>query len=742
MSHQQEIFVQVHDCSNLPLAIDKTAKSMYVLTASAKIIVKDEKNDKRTFTSKEVYSGPRLKNHLTEGANFRSYVAGEKGNLLQVTVPSNGADEVKVKLSIYERLTTDIVQTYTLGSVTTKEIGKNEEEAKLQTLALNDKGGEIRVKIWANPTPKKAFEKFDWIFTRKTFLFSLCSLFTFVKIVSGSFRLAIYSILPQLCLWFIFDLAIIIAILLTNILALAVPGLGLSLSAARIGISFDKKGCLLINIGVDDFALANDKGYFFENFVFAKNVKLVLRLDVVDIIRNMYTLFFVLKPREEKFKLLQVQGIDLSPKDQYMYKKASSDPYFMLFVAPSGTISSNGEDIDTSNVDPAAFDLICRSKFQKENLNPEFEEMALDFSNLPSKDDDDVIIFLYDYDWTQQSDLIGIARVSTLKEFRTQAWTEKSVTIYKKGKPGGQVLLTTSTEMTPATKKFWSAFPTENELLRIRRRGSLAPRIATIGLDLQINDPTIAFDIAEETCEFNVNNFVRRLAASKLGGPSKVPNTLKVEILDSFGPKMIKKVVVCLRGKKHDISSPFDVSSPILFDCCDPSAVIELKAYDHRNRFVGSWITTLKMLLLAPTNVFGKNIKSSSKGIVSMEAQLRQKACSIATDSYLKLKLSWTLQPSGKTYKDILRESNLKALEQLQQNSAETNLKLGNLSILTHMLSDFPVLFDIHAFELNRVNFYLKALFAGYETANEHDKVRPFFNLFIQFFFFLAAHLY
>jgi hypothetical protein len=76
------------------------------------------------------------------------------------------------------------------------------------------------------------------------------------------------------------------------------------------------------------------------------------------------------------------------------------------------------------------------------------------------------------------------------------------------------------------------------------------------------------------------------------------------------------------------------------------------------------------------------------------------------------------------SYGTQMNKSRKSALEQLQQNSAETTWRMGNLSACGHMLEDFPLLFDVRKFQISRINFYLKDLFAGTATNDMIEAVR------------------
>ena len=85
----------------------------------------------------------------------------------------------------------------------------------------------------------------------------------------------------------------------------------------------------------------------------------------------------------------------------------------------------------------------------------------------------------------------------------------------------------------------------------------------------------------------------------------------------------------------------------------------------------------------------------------------------------LTLRVTYLHVPGAPTQADILRDNPMTALEQLQLNSLETNLRLGHLSLVQRMLDDFPLLLDIRSCQVAEASCYLSELFAGYEGRGE-----------------------
>tara|TARA_A100001015_G_C15043618_1_gene741682 strand:- start:1921 stop:3498 length:1578 start_codon:yes stop_codon:yes gene_type:complete len=76
----------------------------------------------------------------------------------------------------------------------------------------------------------------------------------------------------------------------------------------------------------------------------------------------------------------------------------------------------------------------------------------------------------------------------------------------------------------------------------------------------------------------------------------------------------------------------------------------------------------------------------------------------------IRMEISWCHNPSIST---TYHPSSLPALEQLKLNSAETNLRLGNLNNVIMMLRRFPLKFNVREVRLTNIDFFLKDLFSG-----------------------------
>jgi hypothetical protein len=130
------------------------------------------------------------------------------------------------------------------------------------------------------------------------------------------------------------------------------------------------------------------------------------------------------------------------------------------------------------------------------------------------------------------------------------------------------------------------------------------------------------------------------------------------------------------------------------------------------------------MLVVAPTNVRGADLEHGFDAGFKLSGamELRDGEWLKATGE-ADLELRWYHDAeTGLSHDEILASHPLKAMEQLNFCSAETNLKCGNFGLVVNMLRDFPVLFDVLGFELTHINFHLKALFMGFKGESEAEK--------------------
>lgn len=144
----------------------------------------------------------------------------------------------------------------------------------------------------------------------------------------------------------------------------------------------------------------------------------------------------------------------------------------------------------------------------------------------------------------------------------------------------------------------------------------------------------------------------------------------------------------------------------------DASAVLHVCVYDGTaaSTLLGQWMTTLKWLVLDPSNCEHSALHVERVGevagwfVLSDEKWGRLGGC-----GEIYLRLSWTHSP-GLAPPSPPR---LTALEQLSLNSAETTLRLGNPAGVQAVLTHAPFLLDVRRITIRDVEFFVKDLFMG-----------------------------
>lgn len=648
----------------------------------------------RVSGGKEVKTGHWARNLVLNGADFRAVVAGMPPDANLLMREAHDA----VSLHAYERLKTDLVETGLVGHAKLK-VEDLSEEVKVYELDLKRKGavnGTLKVEAWLVSTKVELRSV-----PKSPFALGLVALWLGLR-----FAVGIWTALPVMLLgiaWLLLELPTLLGTALSKILPAAVPGLGMSVKAVRLYLSLCDATQLLFRVEVDDFKLAHDTSYKFyqPNFVAAGGVNLAVSVDLKEIVGNLVAAFKRWRATEDEEEMdvkFKAWASTLDAKDQWL-SGASSDPFFKLFKGD-----------DEKNLD--ALPKVCESDVVDSDLNPTWSELVFPRVQGP------FLVAVYDYDMTSTADLIGVGKLETLLE-------TGSCTLYKNGVAAGLFhysAVPLKKAKPPAIA--WAPSPVAHYNLKKATKFFTPTRLLTLRIrEFRVNDPVIAFDIAETNDEFNVNNFVRLLSEGKVKsstGVDVMPNTLQVQIKNvKLPPKATRCRVVCkLRGEKREEqveakdcrATGFPTSE---FEVADPSAVLHLSVYAQNDKFVGEAIVKLESIAVAAKTKAPFKLELANK-------QLEKKTFPV--DAYIDATLTWLDKPGGKTHNELLEQRKLKALEQLQENSGEMQLGL-NVELLVPWIKDMPVLFVVDSFELNRVKFHLKALFQGYDTDTSDDAI-------------------
>lgn len=253
---------------------------------------------------------------------------------------------------------------------------------------------------------------------------------------------------------------------------------------------------------------------------------------------------------------------------------------------------------------------------------------------------------------------------------------------------------------------------------------------------------------------FNINGFSRLLAEGKAfgkGWPSTTivpalsrkmerrPNCLKINVVSARGldptvKSMDPKVIVILRHVQVKTKVIMRNHKPFwdetfLLPCDDPSAVLRVELYDEditRSVFIGQWIMTMKFFKIRPDWNFHDEIDLSGKTGYQISGWFPLMDRGMLKHRQLgsvQMRMSWIYDPScdpaSDKYTNEFPTPRLTALEQLQQNSDETALKAGNMSLIGNMLDNFPLLFNVKRVTIRDIHFFLEDLFRGFHGAED-----------------------
>ena len=274
-------------------------------------------------------------------------------------------------------------------------------------------------------------------------------------------------------------------------------------------------------------------------------------------------------------------------------------------------------------------------------------------------------------------------------------------------------------------------------------------KLGVLGIEqFEIEGVTINFELHKGV--FNINRFSRLLAEGKAFGSAwptfkppcqnsaPRPNCLRIRVIKGFGfdPKvktMDLKVRVTIRHETRSTEVVMRSHTPIwdeefLIPVDDASAVLHVEVLDEdytRDSYIGQWLMTMKFFKIKPDYNFHDsiNLKDPDFQIAGVFKLMDHNMLNHGKVGLLEMKMSWEYNEEMDAFSERYNPEHtppvLTALEQLQANSAETNLKLGNPYLVSNMIDTFPLLFDVKRITIRDVHFFLGDLFRGYAGAEE-----------------------
>ncbi len=239
---------------------------------------------------------------------------------------------------------------------------------------------------------------------------------------------------------------------------------------------------------------------------------------------------------------------------------------------------------------------------------------------------------------------------------------------------------------------------------------------------------------------FNINGFTQALAEGecrsyiqKKLGPRKWPNTIQIRILRARNLRQTSdnppnaRFRVKIRSEERNFRLHVNNRSPLVNEafsipCKDPSAVLSVTVSDEKSigkgSIIGQWRMTLKYIYMNPKYNFHNSIEVDDNHTIKGWFPLVDKSFDNSHCGEVEMWIRWAHTAENESYEP----QELTALQQMQENSAEGQLKQGNLHNMIQMLSRFPILFDIRRVTIRNLKFYLKDLFLGREGEAERVK--------------------
>ncbi len=253
--------------------------------------------------------------------------------------------------------------------------------------------------------------------------------------------------------------------------------------------------------------------------------------------------------------------------------------------------------------------------------------------------------------------------------------------------------------------------------------------------------------------KFNIAEFTRILADGEVrhalprGAPA--PNQLSVRVLraKNLAPAGLKKTAdpyVVVRARRQALSTHTQNhtlnpmwNEELVLNVEDASVVLEVAVYDrdapegNQAHMIGHWIMTSKWLVTNPKFCWradndefvaysaGRPAPGGGFGFRGWVPLATRKWKKMGLCGELELEVIWKHVPEGKLVNKYVPARRYTALEQLQTQSAEDQLKFGDWARFRDWLSNVPFSYDIRRFTVRGTRFYLQDLFRGHKGKPE-----------------------
>ena len=740
--------VDVRDARLKTEAVVEVLGGDYVLTVGAKL------GDGPRV--REVKSAPAPKDWHNHGADFGAATAADRTGAAGSSMTASNAAASRrrdaLRLQVYERLRSDLLETYGVGHCTIPLLGlpfvKDPSDLREPASAVRSfpvrrhalfmgeradtDNGVLRAAIWLRST-KRESSRLRSAFRAWPYFAAAAA--AALQYYARSFPLSIALLVCAAAL----EAPRCLGAALTHIVRAAAPGLDIGFERVAPSLSLwrgdDGGSELRVAVDVQGFRLGSGGPGYVSDFVAAEGVRVVLRFP-----REL--LYAAAKLASTKLRSLSPRrGAAAAPDYAVVRLDVALDPP-RAAGAVYAKITTTGTAID------AAVTLARTESVASDGAAASFPPTSIPLAMLRRRSYGagvvDVVVFRANEG--RADDYMGIAtNVALLAEDgaaanRLRADLRRHGAVV--GAASGSAALEAGRGDATLPQILWSPYPSLHKALRERAPNVDATRLCTVAVeDLSVRGGTVAFGMARG--EFNVNRFERALAEGKvrrkLPRGAAPPNTLRVTVVRGYALPARSSVVASVRGDAKRTAereswgagreAVFEPHEAFEFACPDPSAVLVVEVFDEAaasTKAVARWIVTSKMLVLDPFNVYGRDLKASrdrgAGGGVVYKLRGRMALRNVGaytgrdgSDVELVLKVDYAAVAGAPTQSELLQKRPLTALAQLQQNSAETGLRLGSLSDVRRMLDDFPLLLDVRAFGVKDVRLHLNELFAGYK---------------------------
>jgi len=213
------------------------------------------------------------------------------------------------------------------------------------------------------------------------------------------------------------------------------------------------------------------------------------------------------------------------------------------------------------------------------------------------------------------------------------------------------------------------------------------------------------------------------------GGPppfNPADNTVKARANQGhFDPY----VVVTLRRDKQTTHTQTKSNSPMFnetfyFHATDAATVVHVGVYNREvvggDVMLGQWIMTLKWMLGDPFYCWhekGMQV-TPDRWMRGWFPLMNRRYRGVGKCGKIEMALQWRFMPESMLKRKVDFPP-LTALAQLQENSAESRMRMGDLSRVKYWLNREPFLYDIKRVTVRGVRYYVQDLFRGYKGRME-----------------------